>query len=234
MPRGVGHASLILLLACAATVAQGQAAQPAQQPGQTASTSQGDSKSGFSVLSLKTHTLDEPYEPITEQQRFQWVFSYTLGPLHLLGGGIFSAAVGTALDRPKEYGPGWGGFGDRFGMRLTGISTGNTIEATFGAAWGEDPRYFRVPDGSFGARLGNVVKQTFVARRRDGHFAPAYARYMAIPGNNFMSNLWRADSEANDEDAALRTLEGFGGRMASNAWEEFWPSISSHLFHHGH
>lgn len=186
------------------------------------------------MRSLKSHTVDETYEPITEAQRFQWFFSNTLGPLHLLVGGTFSAAVGTALDRPKEYGPGWGGFGDRFGMRLTGISTGNVIEATFGAAWGEDPRYFRVPDRSFGARMGNVVKQTFLARRRDGHFAPAYARYMAVPSNNFMSNLWRADSEANDEDAALRTLEGFGGRMASNAWEEFWPSISSRLFHHGH
>lgn len=182
---------------------------------------------------MKRHTLDEPYEPITGEERLQWLVVNTIGPTHLLGGGIFSAAVGTGLDRPREYGPSWGGFGDRFGMRLTGISVGNAIEVTYGAAWGEDPRYFRVPDRSFGGRLGNVVKQTFLARRRDGNFAPAYARYMAVTGNNFMSNLWREPSEANNGDASLRTLEGFGGRMFSNAWEEFWPSVASRLFHHG-
>ncbi len=118
-------------------------------------------------------------------------------------------------------------------MRLTGISTGNAMEAGLGAIWGEDPRYFREPDKSFGGRVASVVKQTFVARRRDGEFAPAYARYIAVPGNNFLSNTWRVHSEANVGDALLRTAEGFGGRMASNAWDEFWPSISARVFHHG-
>jgi hypothetical protein len=115
-------------------------------------------------------------------------------------------------------------------MRLTGISTGNAMEASVGAVWGEEPRYFRVPEKSFGARLANVAKQTVLARRRNGDFAPAYARYIAVPGNNFLSNTWRVHSEANTGDALLRTAEGFGGRMVSNAWEEFWPSISPHLF----
>jgi hypothetical protein len=30
-----------------------------------------------------------------------------------------------------------------------------------------------------------------VARRSDGGFAPAYARYVAVSGNNFLSNAWR-------------------------------------------
>jgi hypothetical protein len=231
----IRQASLVLLVASAATVALAQGTQPTQQSSQPASPQDLPSKpSSVSPLtSLKSHTADEPYQPITSRQRFHWFLNETLGPAHLLGGGIFSAAVGTALDRPWEYGSSWGGFGDRFGMRLTGISTGNAMEATIGAIWGEDPRYFREPDKSFGARVGSVVKQTFVARRRDGEFAPAYARYIAVPGNNFLSNTWRVHSEANTGDALLRTAEGFGGRMASNAWEEFWPSISARVFHHG-
>ena len=130
-----------------------------------------------------------------------------------------------------EYGPGWAGFGDRYGMRLTGIVTGNAIEASLGTLWGEDPRYFRVPDDPFKERVRNVVRLTFVARQSDGGFAPAYARYIAVSGNNFISNAWRVDSEANTHDAVLRTLEGFAGRMASNAFEEFWPDVKGRVFH---
>jgi hypothetical protein len=170
-----------------------------------------------------------PYEAITRRQRVRWVLTDSIGPVHLVGG-IISAGFGTALDRPLEDGPHWAGFGERFGMRLTSIVPGNIMEAGIGEIWGEDPRYFRVPDEHFGGRLKSVVKQTFLARRADGSFAPAYARFIAIPGSNFLSNTWRPESEANDHDAVLRSLEGFAGRMAANAFEEFWPDVKTHVF----
>ena len=169
-------------------------------------------------------------DPITRRQRLQWFLTSTAGPQHLAAG-LVSSAFGTAVDRPREYGPGWRGFGDRFGMRLTGISTGNAIEASIGALWGEDPRYFRLPDEPFKARVRNVLRLSFVARRPDASFAPAYARLVAVSGNNFLSNAWRADSEANNHDAAIRTLAGIAGRMTSNALKEFWPDVIGHLTH---
>ena len=153
------QASLSLLLLCAATAASAQGPQPADQPGQTASEAAGtaspDTSASISPLSsLKSHTADETYTPITGKQRLQWFITQTIGPIHLLGGGTISSAIGTALDRPYEYGSSWGRLRDRFGMRLTGISTGNAMEAGLGAIWGEDPRYFREPDKSFGGRRG--------------------------------------------------------------------------------
>jgi hypothetical protein len=64
----------------------------------------------------------------------------TVGPKSLAAG-IVSTAWNTALNKPKEYGPHWEGLGKRNGMRLTGVATGNAIEAGFGGLWGEDPRY---------------------------------------------------------------------------------------------
>ena len=95
-----------------------------------------------------------PYHPITRRQRLRWLLTDTIGPPHLAGGAI-SSAFGTALNRPAEYGPGWAGFGDRFGMRLTGVSTGNAMEASIGMIWREDPRYFRVHDETFKTVLAN-------------------------------------------------------------------------------
>ena len=158
---------------------------------------------------LKPVTKEAPYHPITARQRLRWFLTNTIGPPHMVAG-LFVAGFGTAVDRPEEYGPHWGGFADRYGMRMTGIVTGNAIEASFGLFRGEDPRYFRVPDQPFKARLKNAVRLTFVARYDDGGYGLAYARYTAIVGNNFLSNAWRVHSEASTNDALIRVGEGFG------------------------
>lgn len=159
----------------------------------------------------------------------RWFVRSTFGP-ESLGGGLFSAGIDTARDKPVEYGPHWDGFGSRYSMRLSGVATGNAMEATISTLWGEDPRYFRVPNQQFKGRVGHVVLMTFAARRRDGRLAPAYARLIATPGNNFLSNTWRADSEATIRGAAARTLWGFLGRMSGNAFREFWPTARKRIF----
>jgi hypothetical protein len=226
--------TVLLTMLFVSLMPAGAQTSPAQQnePAQTEK-KEAESNKPSLLTPLKHVTVDDTYHPITSRQRMRWFLTNTIGPSHLVGG-LFTSAFGTAVDRPSEYGPGWAGFGDRFGMRLTGISTGNAIEASVGALWGEDPRYFRVPDEPFKRRFTNAVKLTFVARRRDGHFKPAYARYMAISGNNFMSTTWRVDSEANNHDAVIRTADGFAGRFASNLFEEFWPDINNLIFHRSH
>jgi hypothetical protein len=160
----------------------------------------------------------------------KWFVHSTAGPKSLVGG-VFSAGLGTAIDGPSEYGPHWEGFGKRYGMRLTGISTGNTIEAALGTAWGEDPRYFHTVDRHFGPRVKNIVDLTFRAYHSDGERHLAYARYAATFGNNFLSNTWRAQSEADWQHALVRTAEGFGSRALSNTFTEFVPEIWRKIRH---
>jgi hypothetical protein len=164
------------------------------------------------------------YQPITAEGRLGWFVRSTVGPKSLVGG-LFSAGIGTALDHPSEYGTHWVGFAQRYGMRLTGVSTGNAIEATLGSAWGEDPRYFHTRHRPVGERVKNVLDLTFRAYHPDGERHPAYARYVAIFGNNFLSNTWRVQSEADWQHAMVRTAEGFGCRILSNAFSEFVPQV---------
>jgi hypothetical protein len=44
---------------------------------------------------------------------------------------------------------------------------------------------------------------TLLALDRQGQLMPACARYIAIPGNNFISNAWSAQERGH---ASLRTL----------------------------
>jgi len=164
------------------------------------------------------------YHPITAEQRLGWFTRATTGPRSLFGG-VLSSAFGTATNRPPEYGTDWEGFGQRYGMRLTGVSTGNAIEAVLGSAWGEDPRYFRTIHHPVGDRLKNAADLTFRAYRNDGERHPAFARYIAELGNNFLSNTWRVRSEADPQHALIRTGEGFAGRFVSNMVMEFVPEL---------
>jgi hypothetical protein len=170
------------------------------------------------------------YTTITERQRLHWFVGATVGPEHLARG-VASAALSTAEDDPPEYRGTWSGFGKRFGIREAGASLSNAMEAGLGSVWGEDPRYFPVPQQSFGRRVGNVIKQTFLAKYPDGNFRPAYARYTAITGSNFISDAWRAPSEANTGVAITRTAWGFLARMAGDTYDEFWPDVRRKFLH---
>ena len=185
--------------------------------------------------SLKRHIDAVPsspsdYRPIAAEGRLEWFARSTIGPRSLIAG-LFSASLGTANNSPSEYGPHWEGFGKRYGMRLTGVSTGNAVETTLGAAWGEDPRYFHTVHQTFGERAKNIIDLTFRAYHPDGERHVAYARFVATFGNNFLSNTWRAQSEADWQHALIRTAEGFGGRALSNAFSEFVPGLWRRVRH---
>jgi hypothetical protein len=171
------------------------------------------------------------YKPITAEQRLAWFGRSTVG-VRTLAAGMITAALGTWMDEPEEYGPHWSGYGQRYGMRLTGIAASNAMEVGIGSIWGEDPRYARTAAGTpFKGRVGHAIKWTFITRDRDGGVRPAYARYIAYSGSNFLSNTWRADSEADTSHALTRTLEAFLGEMGSNAFIEFWPDFRRRVLH---
>jgi hypothetical protein len=178
-------------------------------------------------------TLQKPviasYQAPTAGQRTKWALVSTFGPVSLMEG-TADAAWGTALNSPKEYGPHWDGFGKRFGMRFTGVAASNSIESGIGAFWGEDPRYFRAPSMPLGSRVKRVFLMTLLAPRRDAHLHPAYARFVAIPAANFLSNTWRVSSDATTNRALKRTAFGFLDRLAGNAFAEFWPDLKRLVF----
>jgi hypothetical protein len=206
----------------------GVALDPGSSPNPSGAPDRNTSTSSFNTASSSS---SDARRPITAKDRIDWVVKGTLGPASLVAG-LFSAGWGTLFDQPKTYGPHWEGFGDRYGMRLSGLALSNSMEAGLGAIWGEDPRYMRDADAPFMHRLGHAAKMTFMAQNRDGGVMPAYARFIAIPGSNFISNSWRAPGDDAAGNAAVRLGLGFASRFGSNTFDEFWPDVHKKVFHH--
>jgi hypothetical protein len=174
---------------------------------------------------LASYSSSDQRQPITNQQRIRWAVRSTIGP-----GVLFSAGFGTLFDVPKAYGAHWSGFGERYGIRLSTLAVSNTMEAGLGSIWGEDPRYTRDAGAPFKNRIAHAIKMTYMAQNRDGNLMPAYARFLALPGSNFLSNAWRADSDATLSHASIRTGLRFLGRLGTNSFDEFWPDVRQKLF----
>jgi hypothetical protein len=175
----------------------------------------------------------QPWAAITLSQRLAWFDEKTFG-IYNLAGAIPGAAFNTLRDSPKEAGSHWSGFGERYGVSVSTNGLSNAMEAGLGAAWGEDPRYFRAGAGnSFKSRLGHVVKWTVMAPDRNGDMRPAYARIAAFGGSSFISDAWREPSDATTNAGFTRFGLAFAGRMGSNTFDEFWPDFKRKVFHHG-
>lgn len=170
-----------------------------------------------------------PYSPITAEERGWWWLNSTLGPKSI-GAGIITSAWFTARNKPEEWHGTWEGFGKRLGSRQARVGISNTIEASLGAIWGEDPRYIRSEQKGFGRRAGHAFGSAFVAYRPSGRRMPAIARYLGIFASSFIANAWHPPSANNREDALERAGWAFGGRIVGNLFTEFWPEIRRKVF----
>jgi hypothetical protein len=160
--------------------------------------------------------------PMTGADRVHWLVHQNLGPT-ALAENVLIGAEATLSNSPKEYGAHWDGFAKRVGITAANYGVKSTMEAGLGGMWGEDPRYIRTEGVRVSGRFGHIIKMTFFARNRAGNEVPAYARFLAIPGSNFLANTWMPDSQASLGDAVARTALGFLSRMGGNAFKEFRP-----------
>lgn len=167
----------------------------------------------------------QTYEPLTGEERLKWFAKSTYGPKSLLVAGPFSAGWRTGTNRPEEWGPGWEGFGKRYGARLVNNSVQNGTEAAFGAIWNEDPRYHRLGQGSAGKRLLHTVKYTFGSRYGDGRVHFAAAKAIGITTGAFLQKAWMPDSVTSNRDCLFRIHGSYAGRFFSNVFREFGPDI---------
>ena len=173
--------------------------------------------------------LQSDASTITAEERLGWILKSTLGPKNL-SAGIFVSGWDTWRNKPVEYGPHWDGYAKRYGLRLSVGGTSNVIEAGLGSLWGEDPRYRRADGQPVGRRLVHVLASTFVTHDRNGDPMPAYARYIAVPSGNVISNMWRPNSQATPSNVGVRIGLGFVTRIVSNAFSEFFPDLREHAF----
>ena len=164
------------------------------------------------------------YVPPTPADRLNWAVQGTLSP-PVLAVTAIDSAWSTRANWPEEWGRSASGFGKRFADDAAYGAISNTVEAAAGGLWGEDPRYRRVPERTTWRRFHHALMATVLAPRRDGHLAPAWARFGAIGTAIRIENTWLPPSARTPSSVGWRVADDLMWRAVSNVWDEFWPDV---------
>ena len=172
--------------------------------------------------------VPQAYTPPTASDRVNWVVEGTVS-LPVIVVNAADSAWSTRVNWPHEWGPGARGFAKRFADEEAFGTVANSIEAGLGSLWGEDPRYRRAGEGSLWRRVHHAFMATVLAPHRDGHLAPAWARFAAEGGALRIENTWLPPSARTPNATAWRLGGDMAFRALSNVWDEFWPDVRKRI-----
>lgn len=171
------------------------------------------------------------YAPaLTPRQKFE-VMILTYGtPFPYLSAG-FQAGLSQAFDNFEGYGQGVSGYGKRFGSALLdGFNSGFFSNYFYPVIFKQDPRYFRLGEGSKKRRVWSTVEQEFVTKR-DSDRTPvfSYSNVLGALTSGSISNAYYPQEERGFELTVSRTAVALGWGMVGNFVLEFWPDITHHF-----
>ena len=219
----------------------GQVQQPAplppkEEPGVPApgKTAEGEDKRVLGVLpNYRTAEMSAVGHPLTRSQKLRIAakdsFDY---PLVILGGAY--AGLYQLENSHPEFGQGAEGYFKRFGTSYCDQVTGNMLtEGFMPILLKEDPRYFRMAEGSKARRTWYALSRILVTRTDSGH---ATFNFAEVVGNGIDAGIGL--SYYPDNRNVPDYLENWGTQLGTDAvsqvLKEFWPDVKRWWYERHH
>lgn len=151
--------------------------------------------------------------PLTAKNKFIFAGRQTIEPINLTPA-IISAAYGQFSNDDPKYGTDSAAFGERFGTAIIRQDSYRLLADGFmPILFREDPRYYRLGEGSLAKRFCYALGQTFVTRTDGGRTVPNYA---GVLGRGVAASLTYTYYPAASANAHV-VLTTFGTSLAGDA-----------------
>lgn len=136
-----------------------------------------------------------------------------------------SAAIGTARNRPKEWGGGVGGFAKRAGSSFGTHVAKESIQFGVATLHHENLHYQRSNLHGKWPRVKYAVKSTFIVPRTNHKKGKTVAagRIAGNMGGGMVSRVWQPASAAGIGSGLATGGIGLGADVGANVAREFWP-----------
>jgi hypothetical protein len=209
---------LLLFGLCLAAFAQDGAdsATPVQTP---------QDKRIFGVLpNNRTTENSNPFHRISAKQKitiaYKDSFDWPVYPTAALFASLYQLE-----DQNPSFGQGMAGYAKRFGTAYGDQMIGNMMTEGFvPALLHQDPRYFRLGDGTKKGRLWYAATRIFVSRTDSGGRAFNISEWGGNGAAVAISNLYYPDTRT-VSDNAQKLLIACATDAFSNVLKEFWPDV---------
>lgn len=169
--------------------------------------------------------------PLSPGEKFHLFEKAAFDPATIAIVGL-QAGVSQAEDEFPGYGQGAQGYGKRYGASFADeVSSGFFSNFFWPVILKEDPRYFRLGEGTIKHRIGYALEQELVCKTDKGTRTFCWENVLGAFSSGGLSNAYYPSSDRGFELTMSRSgiallYGGVGGLV-----DEFWPDISRKLFH---
>ena len=173
------------------------------------------------------------FQPLSPKEKFQEWARGSYDPLGL-GWGAFEAGTleYSSSDGFCGYGHGFKNFGKCYGaLELDANNSSFIGDFLLPVLLHQDPRYFRLGEGSFLHRVGYAVVRVFMTYNDSGHTVVYTSALAGTVIASALSNLYYPSKEVNASHTMTRIAIDLGNTALYNAAAEFWPEIHQMVRH---
>jgi hypothetical protein len=169
--------------------------------------------------------------PLTPEQKFHLFVKGTVDPFSWATIGI-QAGISQAQNNFPQYGQGAAGYGKRYGAAFAdSTSSGFFANFAYPVLLKEDPRYFRLGEGTIKYRIGYSLAQEFVGHKDSGAKTVNFSNILGAFTAGGLSNLYYPSNDRGFgltmSRVGISLIYGSSGGIIS----EFWPDIDRAVFH---
>jgi len=169
--------------------------------------------------------------PLSPGGKFHLFLKSAFDPVEIAVVGL-QAGFSQMEDEFPEYGQGAAGYGKRYGATLADEVSSDFFTGYFySALLKEDPRYFRLGEGSIKYRLLYSLVQEVDCRRDDGTRGVAWENIFGVLTSGSLSNAYYPPAERGFGLTMSRSAIAVGYGTLGSVVDEFYPDISRRLFH---
>jgi hypothetical protein len=167
-------------------------------------------------------SYDKNAVPLTPRQKFGLAFRSSISPYTFLLTGA-TAGVEQATNAYAGYGGGFEGYSKRFGADYADTVISNEIGgAILPTLFRQDPRYFYMGTGSFGARLKHAIASAVICRGDNMHQQFSYSSIVGGLAAAGIANLYYPVGNRSDATLLFENLGiGLAGSALENIAQEF-------------
>lgn len=167
---------------------------------------------------------------LTSRQKLRLFEKSAFDPFEYAAAGL-QAGISQDKDEFNGYGQGAAAYGKRYGASLADEVSGSFFTSyVYASAFKEDPRYFRLGDGTFKHRLLHALEQVVICRKDDGTHGFNWANLLGSFSSGGLSNLYYPGTDRGLDltlsRSAIAMVNGAPGALI----EEFWPDIRRKVF----
>jgi hypothetical protein len=139
----------------------------------------------------------------------------------------FNAGIGQAQNSTPEFGQGAAGYGKRYGANFADQASSQFFKVVmYPQIFRQDPRYYRLANGSGKRRFFHALEHSVVAHGENGQSEFNFSEWLGSTSSILLSYSYHPGANTSVGHTVGRVVSGVAQDAGYDVLREFWPEIT--------